>query len=120
MPAREEPDEIVLLMLRQQLDPERFAALSPDMTKARIFETLRQLALRRSRQVPLVILVEDLVSTGGSSLQAVRTLREAGAVIIGKTALEEYATSGYYSNDEWGQVWNPFSPSRSAIASMSI
>src|SRR4029077_14892918 len=32
-------------------------------------------------------------------------------------ALEEYATSGYYSNDAWGQVWNVFSPSRSAIAS---
>jgi amidase len=41
----------------------------------------------------------------------------AGAVIIGKTALEEYATSGYYSNDAWGQVWNVFDPSRSAIAS---
>ncbi|HEU5259733.1 MAG TPA: amidase, partial [Vicinamibacterales bacterium] len=47
----------------------------------------------------------------------VAKLREAGAVIIGKTALEEYATSGYYSNDAWGQVWNVFSPSRSAIAS---
>jgi amidase len=47
----------------------------------------------------------------------VARLREAGAVLIGKTALEEYATSGYYSNDAWGQVWNVFSPSRSAIAS---
>jgi amidase len=47
----------------------------------------------------------------------VAKLREAGAVLIGKTALEEYATSGFYSNDAWGQVWNVFSPSRSAIAS---
>ena len=47
----------------------------------------------------------------------VRRLREAGAVLIGKAALEEYATSGNYSNDAWGQVWNVFSPSRSAIAS---
>jgi amidase len=47
----------------------------------------------------------------------VAKLRQAGAVIIGKAALEEYATSGYYSNDAWGQVWNVFSPSRSAIAS---
>ena len=47
----------------------------------------------------------------------VAKLREAGAVIIGKAALEEYATSGYYSNDAWGQVWNVFSPSRSALAS---
>jgi amidase len=44
-------------------------------------------------------------------------LRQAGAVLIGKAALEEYATSGNYSNDAWGQVWNVFSPSRSAIAS---
>jgi amidase len=44
-------------------------------------------------------------------------LRAAGAVIIGKAALEEYATSGSYSNDPWGQVWNAFNPSKSAIAS---
>jgi len=47
----------------------------------------------------------------------VAKLRKAGAVLIGKAALEEYATSGFYSNDAWGQVWNVFSPSRSAIAS---
>ena len=47
----------------------------------------------------------------------VARLREAGAVIIGKAALEEYATSGNYSNDAWGQVWNVFNPSKSAIAS---
>jgi amidase len=47
----------------------------------------------------------------------VARLRQAGAVILGKAALEEYATSGNYSNDAWGQVWNVFSPSRSAIAS---
>jgi amidase len=47
----------------------------------------------------------------------VAKLRKSGAVMIGKTALEEYATSGYYSNDAWGQVWNVFDPSRSALAS---
>ena len=47
----------------------------------------------------------------------VAQLREAGAVIIGKTALEEYATYGSYSNDAWGQVWNVFNPSKSPIAS---
>jgi amidase len=47
----------------------------------------------------------------------VAQLRKAGAVIIGKTALEEYATSGNYSNDAWGQVWNVFNPSKTAIAS---
>jgi len=47
----------------------------------------------------------------------VARLREAGAIIIGKAALEEYATSGGYSNDAWGQVWNVFNPSKSPIAS---
>jgi amidase len=47
----------------------------------------------------------------------VALLRAAGAVIIGKTALEEYATYGSYSNDAYGQVWNVFNPSKSPIAS---
>jgi len=47
----------------------------------------------------------------------VALLRAAGAVIIGKTALEEYATYGSYSNDGFGQVWNVFNPSKSPIAS---
>jgi amidase len=69
----------------------------------------------------------DMPTTNGSMTFAgfqpahdafqVARLREAGAVIIGKTALEEYATYGSYSNDAWGQVWNVFNPSKSAIAS---
>ncbi len=69
----------------------------------------------------------DLPTTNGSftfegfrpardAFQVAR-LREAGAVIIGKAALEEYATFGHWSNDAWGQVWNVFNPSKSALAS---
>ena len=47
----------------------------------------------------------------------VALLRAAGAVIIGKTALEEYATYGSYSNDAYAQTWNVFNPSKSPIAS---
>ncbi len=47
----------------------------------------------------------------------VARLRAAGAVLIGKAALEEYATSGHFSNDAWGQVWNVFNPSKSPLAS---
>lgn len=47
----------------------------------------------------------------------VAKLREAGAVIIGKASLEEYAQSGQYSDSAYGQVWNGFSPSKSPIAS---
>jgi amidase len=70
---------------------------------------------------------KDMPTTNGSLTFAgfrpkkdafqVARLRDAGAVIIGKAALEEYATSGNYSNDPWGQVWNAFQPSKSAIAS---
>jgi amidase len=47
----------------------------------------------------------------------VQDLENAGAVILGKASMEEYATSGYYSDSAYGQVWNAFDPSRSSIAS---
>jgi amidase len=47
----------------------------------------------------------------------VARLREAGAVVIGKSGLEEYATFGHWSNDAWGQVWSVFNPSRTPLAS---
>ena len=69
----------------------------------------------------------DMATTNGSMTFAgfrpahdafqIARLRQAGAVIIGKGALEEYATSGNYSNDAFGQVWNVFNLSKSSIAS---
>ncbi len=69
----------------------------------------------------------DMATTNGSKTFAgfqpthdafqIARLRAAGAVIIGKAALEEYATSGNYSNDAWGQVWNVFNLSKTSIAS---
>ncbi|NHC45329.1 amidase [Motilibacter aurantiacus] len=47
----------------------------------------------------------------------VAQLRKAGAIIIGKASMEEYATSGSYSDSAYGTVWNAFDPSRSALAS---
>jgi amidase len=47
----------------------------------------------------------------------VALLRRAGAIILGKAAMEEYALSGQYSDDAWGIVWNAFEPSKSSIAS---
>ena len=37
-----------------------------------------------------VVVVEDLISTGGSSLKAVETLREAGAEVLGMVAIFSY------------------------------
>jgi tetratricopeptide (TPR) repeat protein len=50
----------LLHLLDIEADSERFAALAPDVAKARIFEILRQLVLRKARQTPLVVVIEDL------------------------------------------------------------
>ena len=42
----------------------------------------------------------------------VRKLREAGAVILGKTNLPELAISGYTESPTWGDTRNPWDPSR--------
>jgi amidase len=47
----------------------------------------------------------------------VAKLREAGAVVLGKATMAEYANSGYFSDSAWGQVWNAFDPSKSSIGS---
>jgi orotate phosphoribosyltransferase len=48
-----------------------------------------------------VVVVEDLISTGGSSLNAVKALREAGCYVLGMTAIFTYefkkATDGFES-----------------------
>jgi amidase len=47
----------------------------------------------------------------------VQRLKEAGAIIIGKANLSEFANSGFYSASAYGQVWNAFDPSKSSIGS---
>ena len=37
-----------------------------------------------------VVVVEDLISTGGSSLKAVEAIREAGGVVVGMVAIFTY------------------------------
>ena len=66
----------ILHLLDIEHDPDRFAGLTPDVTKARIFETLRQLMLRKSRQTPLVLVVEDLHWIDGTSEEYLASLAE--------------------------------------------
>ncbi|HST38390.1 MAG TPA: amidase family protein [Conexibacter sp.] len=47
----------------------------------------------------------------------VAKLREAGAIIIGKANLSQFANSGSYSESSYGQVWNAFKPSKSSLGS---
>ena len=47
----------------------------------------------------------------------VTKLREAGAVILGKGNLSEFANSGSYSESGYGMVWNAFKPSKTSLGS---
>ena len=47
----------------------------------------------------------------------VARLRDAGAVIIGKANLSQFANSGSQSDSSYGQVWNAFKPSKSSLGS---
>jgi amidase len=47
----------------------------------------------------------------------VKRLRDAGAVILGKTNLSEFANSGSYSDSGYGMVWNAFKPSKTSLGS---
>jgi len=44
-------------------------------------------------------------------------MREAGAVILGKANMSEYANSGRHSESPWGQVWNAIKPSATSQGS---
>ena len=67
---------------------------------------------------------KDMPTTGGSLVFAgyqptkdawmVAKLREAGAIIMGKANLAEFATDGHFSPSACGQVWNAFDPSQAA------
>ncbi|MCD1641687.1 amidase [Aurantimonas coralicida] len=66
------------------------------------------------------LVVKGMPATFGSRLYAgtiaardelpIRRLREAGAIIIGKTNTPEFAVEGYTSNDLFGVTRNPWAP----------
>ncbi len=70
---------------------------------------------------------KDMATTGGSLVFAgyrptkdawmVAKLREAGAIILGKANLSEFANDGHFSSSASGQVWNAFDASKSPIGS---
>jgi amidase len=70
---------------------------------------------------------KDMPTTGGSLVfdgyrptkdaWMVAKLRDAGALIMGKANLAEFANDGHFSPSAFGQVWNAFDPSKSSIGS---
>ncbi|MCM3762511.1 amidase family protein [Alkalihalobacillus oceani] len=74
-----------------------------------------------------IIDTKDMPTTGGSRALAgwepatdayqVEQLRQAGAVIIGKTNTSEFANSGSFSESGWMQTWNALYPSKTSFGS---
>lgn len=70
---------------------------------------------------------KDMPTTGGSKAlegwqpktdaYQIQKLREAGAVIIGKTNTSEFANSGSFSESGWMQTWNALYPSKTSFGS---
>lgn len=70
---------------------------------------------------------KDMATTGGTlalkdwepgaDAWQVAKLREAGAVIIGKTNLSEFANSGSFSESGFKQTWNAIYPSKTSFGS---
>ena len=57
-----------------------------------------------------VVVLEDTTTTGGSPLEAVSAVREAGCVVIGKTTTPEFAWKGVTDNTLTGITRNPHDP----------
>ncbi|MBI4611941.1 MAG: sigma 54-interacting transcriptional regulator [Candidatus Rokubacteria bacterium] len=81
-PAEQAPYLLYLLGLKDGTD--RLAALTPEVIKARTFNVLREMSVRRSQQNPLIIVVEDLYWIDKTSEEYFASLAEviAGARIL--------------------------------------
>ncbi|MGH7263357.1 MAG: ATP-binding protein, partial [Candidatus Rokuibacteriota bacterium] len=74
----------LLQLLGLEGGTERLGAMTPEVIKARTFEALRQMSVRRSRTAPLILVVEDLHWIDKTSEEYLASLAEisAGARII--------------------------------------
>jgi len=126
------PTELVELYLR------RISRIEPELNAYRVLLAERALAdaeaaeerLASGDEAPLLgvpVAIKDNVDYAGEvtthgtaaygepateDSSTVRKLREAGAVILGKTNLPELAISGYTESPTWGDTRNPWDPSR--------
>jgi tetratricopeptide (TPR) repeat protein len=66
----------LLHVLGLEPDAEHVAALGPEVTKARVIETLKQVLLKRSRANPLVVVIEDLHWIDRTSEECLASLAE--------------------------------------------
>lgn len=108
-------------------------SVAPDaMAQARAADAARKAGDKRPMLgIPVmakdIIDTKDMPTTGGSRVFdgyrpktdafQVDLMRKAGAIILGKANLAEFANDGHYSPNGYGMVWNAFDPSRSPIGS---
>ena len=107
--------------------------LAPDvMAQAKAADTARKAGdTRPLLGIPIVakdlMSTKDMPTTGGSRVfegfqsttdawQIIK-VKEAGAIVMGKANLAEYANDGHFSPSAYGQVWNAYDPSKSPIGS---
>ncbi|WP_147447904.1 amidase [Solirubrobacter pauli] len=107
--------------------------LAPDvMAQAKAADAARKAGdTRPLLGIPIVakdlMSTKDMPTTGGSRVfegfqsttdawQVIK-IREAGAIVMGKANLAEYANDGHFSPSAYGQVWNAYDPSKSPIGS---
>ncbi|MEX2449175.1 MAG: amidase [Solirubrobacterales bacterium] len=126
------PSELVSLSL------ERIARIDPRLNCFRVLFAERALLeaeqaearLGAGEERPLLgvpVAVKDCVDVGGdvttygtdgfsepaaADAEIVRRLREAGAIVIGKTLLPELAICGFTESATWGVTRNPWDPQR--------
>ena len=74
-----------------------------------------------------IMSTKDMPTTGASRVfegfqpltdaWQIAKVREAGAIVLGKANLAEFANDGHFSPSAYGQVWNAYDPSKSPIGS---
>jgi amidase len=126
------PTELVRLCLDriERLDPRLNSFRSVFAEKALLEAEQAEARLRGGDERPLLgvpIAIKDCVDVAGdvttygtdgftepakADSEIVRRLREAGAVLVGKTTLPELAICGFTETATWGVTRNPWDPQR--------
>ncbi len=128
------PSELVRICLDRiaRLDPQLNSFRSVFAEKALLEAEQAEARLKAGEERPLLgvpIAIKDCVDVGGdvttygtdgfdqparADSEIVRRLREAGAILIGKTTLPELAVCGFTETATWGVTRNPWNPQRTS------
>lgn len=128
------PSELVRLCLDriERLEPQLNAFRTVFAEKALLEAEQAEARLRGGEERPLLgvpIAIKDCVDVAGdlttygtdgfdqpakADSEIVRRLREAGAILVGKTTLPELAICGFTETATWGVTRNPWNPQRTS------